>query len=258
MAAWTYTPGSDPNNTKLGYNNFGPIDTGYYVTYPLEADGSPQDPANHSPSGYLQNKDGDQVALWITQAQISFTVAGSFAQSPRLRQFFPRNLVDPVWTIQGIVPNSFQYQRLAEFIRSTHFDVLNPTGITDISSHLPTLHINAGNMGNLASLTDADMKNFTPQQKNFLANNPNAVQGKGPHAAQHVKGFIPSFSRGAQRFINVPTYQFDFSVVISYGDLFQISNWGQIYKYMSEPTAITYGDLGTGQTSRATPASATG
>lgn len=265
MKPWQYKPGSDPNyisHTGQGFNP-GSIEDGYYVTLPSEPNsggslkdplgGTPMDPANHSPSGYLQNYKGEQVALWITQAQISFTVGGTFVQSPRLREFFPRNLIDPVWSIQGITPNSFQYQRLAEFIRTTHFDVLDPTGLSDIGSHLPTLHINAGGLGDLSQLQQSDMKHFVPDQKKFLADHPNTVQGKGPHSAQHMKGFIASFSRGAQRFINVPTYEFQFTVAISYGDLFQISNWGQIYKYMTEPTAIKYSDLGTGQANRAAP-----
>jgi hypothetical protein len=151
MAAWQYAAGSDPNNTNLGS-----IDQGYYVTLPYETDGSgkPMDPANHRPSGNLTSRGTNpgSIELWITQAQISFQMGGSTGQSKRLREFFPRNLVQPVWTIQGIVPNSYQLQRLGEFIRSTHFDALNPTGMTDATTNLPSFTLYAGNLGNLTSL----------------------------------------------------------------------------------------------------------
>jgi hypothetical protein len=276
MASWNYSNQSDPNaqtgvinGSQFSFSQFGDIDQGYYVTYPIEPGSTPPDlinpvavapydPAGHSASGYLacyfpNLPDIQQIDIWITQAQISLTTGGTFAQSPRLRQFFPRNFVQPVWTIQGIVPNSFQLQRLAEFIRRTQFAALNPVGLTTTTTHLCQFYIAEGHLGDLQQITQENFKKLGKRQKEWLNKHPQTVQGKGPHKAQKMQGYIQSFSRGAQKFINAPTYEFDFVVAFSQGDLLVTQNWADIQKQYNEISSIQTSYLGTGQANRVAP-----
>jgi hypothetical protein len=182
-------------------------------------------------------------------------MAGSFAQSPRLRQFFPRNFVQPVWNIQGICPNSFQLQRLGEFIRLSQFYALHPTGVSITTTNLVTLHIYDGHLGDLTNISDKNLKKLHPKQQNYIKNNPTtAVQGKGPHKAQIMQGYINNFSVGAQKFVNAPTYELDFTVAFSSGDLIATQNWAFTNSQLQADTnIISYGDLGTGQSNKKTP-----
>ncbi len=272
MANWNYNTYQDPNalsqkgkvqhpadypSGSPSFSSYGQIDQGYYVQLP------DTDPADLYPSGFLSlpasssnpSNPGGELYLWITQAQISLSAAGSFAQSARLREFFPRNFVQPVWNIQGICPNSFQLQRLGEFIRLSQFYALNPTSISSTSANLVTLHIYDGHLGDLTNISDKNLKKLHPRQQNYIKNNPTtAVQGKGPHPAQIMQGYINNFSVGAQKFVNAPTYELDFTVAFSQGDLIITQNWSFANTKLQENTnVISYGDLGTGQTTKNSP-----
>jgi hypothetical protein len=202
MSAWAY-PGNNWSSNLISSDS---ISQGYYVSLPST------DPADNNPSAQLENIRGDTIGLWISNFSIDFSMGGTYAQSMRLRQYMPRNLIQPVIHVEGQMPNSFQYQRLAEFVRESHYDTLFPqTLVTD--QQMLSFTLFAGHLG--------DLTLFSAGGKRKAKMGDYVVQGKGPHALQHFRGYIQSIQRGAQQFINAPTYTFDFVPSYSYGDLYR-------------------------------------
>lgn len=208
MGNWAWT-GKDLNN-----NARGSLEKGYFVNLPGH------DPATYkggsTASGYFQNKNGETLSLWLTRASIDFKIGGSYGQSKRLRQWFPRNLVQPVWSIQGICPNSFQLQRLGEYIRQSQLEVLNPQSLS--ATEYLRLFIYPGNL----------------------------QAGKGPHNEVNMFGYVHNFKRGAERFKNAPAYEFEFMVLYSYGNnnIFNTDNASpQRSRFVTQNAAGNYGVL---------------
>lgn len=157
-------------------NNF-PFDQGYYAKLPnISADGSG--------NGALENQDSEKLPLWITAVNADFAMGGGFAQSRMKRTFFPRNFVQPAFTIEGITPNQYEYGRLTEFIRQTQLQAVQREG-NDI---LTFLRINGGGMKGVRNM-------------------------RGAHQGFLLGGFIQSIERKAEMGVNAPTWQFAFQVV---------------------------------------------
>jgi hypothetical protein len=213
MANWTYT-GADQNQTY-----FGDINRGYAVQQYNQNPGpsiDPSDPAilmnGQTSSAQFTDQDGDTLDLWLTTAQMSFQVQGAFSQSARLREFFPKNLVQAKWILQGICPNSFQYQRLAQFVRKSQLAVLNQSSLG--ANQLLRLDI-FGTTNKQVYVYNGKFyaTSPNPRAKKFTFN-----VGKQPHAPQiAMYGYVPNSKRGAQKFVFAPTYQMEFMVCYSYG-----------------------------------------
>lgn len=178
----------------------GGIAKGYYVNSPN------RDARRKKPSAYLENNAGKRIYLWVTEVTSTFGMGGSFAQSVNARTFYPRNFTQTTMTFKGVMPNSYQYNRLAEFVRGTH--------------------LRAGR--------DEDGGRIIR-----LVMSQNAYVKRGPrykHRDYDLDGYITAIGKGARRFEFQPTFEFEFVVATSRMGLFQTSpalvsklvNWGQI------------------------------
>lgn len=187
----------------------------------------------------------------MTEANISFQVNGSFSQSARLRQWFPRNLIQPIWKLSGVCPNSFQYQRLGEFIRASQLECITPTSL--LAQNFLKLTIYNRGLGDLNMLSQVSSQFRRPHNVNASQ----WVQGKGPHEHQVVFGYAQNFSRGATKFINAPTYDFEFNVLFAYGGLFATQNASPVASraFNNQPPNLNnIGNLGwAAQKGQATP-----
>lgn len=134
----------------------------------------------------MQNQDGKRIGLWITGVHADFSMGGGFAQSRIKRQWFPRNFTQPVFAIEGIAPNQYEYGRLAEFVRNAQLQAVQRGG-NDV---LTFLRINGGGM-------------------------PNVRNQRGKHGGFLLGGFIQSMERRAEVGVNVPTWQISFTVATS-------------------------------------------
>lgn len=165
----------------------GRIAKGYHVNLPVSK------PTQESCNGYLINQQGEELYLWVTDIEASFRMNGTFAQSATVRDWYSRNLEQPRLTLSGQVANSHEYQRLGEFVRESHLNALNPK--LD-AKQLITLHIKKGGI---------------------------KAMGKN-HQPWKVLGYIRQMTRGAERFVNAPTWTFDFIVATGNGPLFKDGN----------------------------------
>lgn len=161
----------------------GSLVKGYYVNFPTRK------PTESTCNGYLVNREGEGSALrlWINNWEVNFQQGGSFAQSMVKRDWYGRNLQQPRIRVSGQVANSADYQKLGEFVRRTHIHALRTNAQSADQQEIQLV------------LKEGGIK----------------VLGKR-HAKWSVFGYIDRIARGAERFINAPTWTFDF--IISYAE----------------------------------------
>lgn len=136
-----------------------------------------------------QAPESAEIGLWVYDVAADFKVAGQRAQSPKTREFYPRNFVQPVLSVKAQVPTNYEFNRLAEFIRHTHkravfFDQHN---------------------------LDTPAITFILQRRGRST----ARGTKGGHQGLRIEGFIPSAPRGAKRFEFAHEVEFEFVVTRS-------------------------------------------
>lgn len=202
MADWQY---------KGGSTTPGPIDKGYFVRTP------DSEASEANCTGWLTSQSGETLRLWIHEIQMGFKLGGSFEQSALTRTYFARNFAQPSIQIKGQMPNSYQYQRLGEFVRESQLKALSATSL------------NAD--ANLIALTIPSTRRDSKA----------AVEGphlKGPHTGYHFRGYILSMQRGAQKFVNAPGFTFIFSPAYSYAGIYvtpqakivkTLATWTQVF-----------------------------
>lgn len=192
MADWQYK----------GIN--GPIDQGH-VNFPeVQAD-------ENSASAYLMNRKGEQLHLWVDDVTASFEMGTSTGQSKHRRSLWPRSFVQPKFTVHGQMANSLQYQRLAEFVREAHLDMLQNASLKP--QEMMALHIGQGGQPGVSD------------------------RQKGHHQGYHMRGYISKIDRGAERWVNAPTFQFEFTLAYSYEGLFStgqaivndLASWSDVF-----------------------------
>lgn len=128
-----------------------------------------------------------RLYLWVNNVESAFTVSGSVAQSVARRQFFPRDFAQPALMISGQTPNQYEYGRIAEFVRQSHLNVINPSfGGTGLG--LVTLTV------------------FTDQKPTKFP------MVKGPHQNLRIRGYVSSIERATERFVNAPDFKFEFII----------------------------------------------
>jgi hypothetical protein len=197
----------------------GRIGKGYFVNLPR------RNPRDKRPSMYLENQAGKRIYLWVTDVTASFEMGGSFAQSVRNRSWYPRNFTQPTISFTGVAPNSYQFNRLAEFVRGSQLRALrDQDGGGIIKLVMPSRGI--------------DVKRGQ----------------KGRHQAYTMNGYIKNVARGAKRFENVPTWTFDFILAFSYQGLFKtneattraLMSWADVVKnpgfnsgFVTDPDKLT-------------------
>ena len=229
MPVWTYQS-PDQNGNK-----FGPIDQGYFVS-PSSIDPNkslaeqgvltneilgdynvePSDNSkNNTPITLSLPGDTDYISLYVENIGMDFQLSGSYAQSMLVRQFFTRNFVQPSIIVQGTMSNSFQYQRLAEFVRASHFSCLFPANA----------NLNAADMFVGLSIPHKTYGPITDDKGNKYG------LPYRSHLGHHYRGYITNITRGAEKFKNAPEYTFEFVVAYAYGDLYS----------MNHNTKVSYG-----------------
>lgn len=177
MGQWVY---------KAGLNGRQPIALGFGVQI---ARNSPQDTGDASGNASLTNQNGDTIKLWVHDITSDFKMEGATAQSRFKREFYPHNFVQPSFKVKGQCADNYQYNTLAEFIgESQHKAVFHD----EQNLKFPTI-----------------VFELAPGGVDTARNH------KGAHGGLTLRGFVPSFERGATRFEFAKEYEFDFVVTRS-------------------------------------------
>lgn len=163
-----------------------PIDTGYGVTIPeISADRSA------SWSVFLETNDGTYIKLWADDIQMNFSMSGSTGQSRFRKQFYPKSFNQPKLRIAGRMPNQYEYNRLANFIRENHMKVLSgvekkaPVGQQTVEAPVIKMFIRGDAL---------------KAKRNI----------KGGHRPHSFEGYISNIRAGAVKFEFAPEFEFEF------------------------------------------------
>jgi hypothetical protein len=144
----------------------------------------------------LDKADKNKVMyLFVTGIRTGWEVAGTYGQSAGARTFYPRNLTQQDFTIEGVVGNQHQYDRLVEFIIAHHqsaTDVKHPrddVGTTALRFRLHPYRVNTGRK---------DRAGNTIYQTIY--------------SGLSFDGYILNIRAGHERFMNAPTYQINMRI----------------------------------------------
>lgn len=177
-----------------------PIDGGWGVTY------KNVNPRQGNANGRMTNQVGEEIDFYIEEIETNFAMSGTTAQSRNVRQFMPHNVVQPAIKITGTAPDNHQYNRLASFVRSSHYHALHygeatretiTTSGKKVKTETVRLWIKNGE---------------TPEVWNA---NGNRKSVKGVHVPWLVEGYIKSIQAGGERFNFQPKFEFEFYVAES-------------------------------------------
>lgn len=183
-----------------------PLRRGYGVT------AHDVNPANKQPNGRLINVRGEKIDFWIEEMETAFEMAGSTGQSHKLRQFFPHNMVQPSIKIRGRAPNSFQYNRLASFIRVGQHDALSTDELREAGIPLRNVSNKEGQTYIIPTLRFIIRNGSGNGKRKFPYNSRNV---KGIHKAWKLEGYVKGMAAGAQRHDPAPAFEFEFMVAES-------------------------------------------
>jgi hypothetical protein len=157
---------------------------GFWVTHPqLRPDQNGE--SENGTNAYLENAKGERVWLWVNDITSDFAMTGSTAQSRQRREFYAHNFAQTTMNVNCQTPNSAEYNRLGAFIRDAQMMGLHQQG------NVLKLRINSGGF---------------PLEKNMRGNI------KGKHHGIYVDGYIINSTRGAERWVNAPDFQFAFVI----------------------------------------------
>lgn len=176
---------------------------------------------------------GGTIKMWITDMASSFQMAGQTAQSRYYRQFFPHNFVQTAFTITGQTPNSYQYNRLAAFVRNSQRanlvaeQIIHDQGAAGV----PLQGVNHTKSGvGIPTVTLLTKRVPNDSKRNV----------KGGHIGWNLQGYIKSMPAGAKRFDPAPQYKFDFIVAAAsnnatiYNDTLvqgnQLKSWMEVFQ----------------------------
>lgn len=198
-----------------------PIHRGYGVSQPGV------NPRKKKANGRMTNQKGEDIDFWVDEIEANFAMTGSTAQSRNVRQFMPHNVVQPVITVKGRAPNSYQYNRMASFVRSSHHNAL------DLSDQLREAVVPSGRKVKVETVRLLIRNGEFPQIWN--GNGPNR-HVKGVHVPWQLEGYIKSMKAGGERFNQAPEFSFEFFVaesVFKQGNI-NMGMWEDIRVYGSE------------------------
>lgn len=181
MAAWQWSEGTD--RAAIVPANKG-WQVGQNVKYPATKTRN---------TAVLTDQDGSERFLYLYDIVFNFEVAGSYAQSHRWRNWYPRNFVQPRVQVTGQCSNQEIYGELCEWIRKTQ-----------------TKSLRHGERG--------------PGYMNTVGF---SIASGGKHAnhkhqSHHFRGHILNIPRNTERFIYAPEYTFEFVVVAAWEGVFSV------------------------------------
>lgn len=191
-----YEPITNHQESPLEILN-NPLDTGYGVK-------TKHTTASESSTwnGVLITNTNVELRLWIEEAQMDFSMSGSAGQSRYRNQFYPKAFNQPVMKVRGRMPNQYEYNKLASFIRESHYDALNQTN-RDIGA-------------NVIANPTYDKKTIKFFIKNAGGENNQPKRNlKGGHLAMGYQGYIKSIAAGATKFQFAPEFEFEFVIASS-------------------------------------------
>jgi len=156
---------------------------------------------------------GTDIALWVYEVNMDFSMSGSTGQSRYRRQFYPHSFNQPTMTVKGQMANQFEYNRLASFVRETHLEALTRNS----SLYLAKQRQGKPKISNTASSslqTVRLMIRRSPKQMGGVGKIRRNL--KGAHRDIILEGYIKNIAAGAIKFNFSPEFQFDFIVAKSY------------------------------------------
>lgn len=167
-------------------------------------------PDESTRTGWLTNKSLDPSDdyytqnLWITRVAQGWKLNGVTGQTQKDRIFYPNNLSQVPITIEGIMPNQLEYDKLVKFIMTHHTSAVSDTG-TGATANAVTFTLPQG----LLDLPNGPMSSYRAD----------AFMSAGKIVRRYYRqmlydGFITSIIAGHQRFTYAPT--FTMQMVISY------------------------------------------
>lgn len=185
----------------------------------------------------MVNQLGEVIRLWVEDFEAEFTVAGTTAQSRKVRQFFPRNFVQPSVRLTCIAPTQLDYLRFSEFVRSSHIYALEGQEYK-AQFNAGTVREFRNDRGLFIPTVLLRLRDKTPE--GFKK----SVRSKGGHRPWALEGYIRNMTAGAERFVYAPRFQFDFTIAVNrnprgaevamWDDLrhrgSQIASWAEIFK----------------------------
>lgn len=193
-----------------------PYDRGYGVATP------DIDPAFNQANAFMLNQVGEGIGLWVEEIEANFEMVGTTGQSRKVRQFFPHNMVQPFITIRGQTPNSYQYNRLAAFIRASHYNALSGTDAKILAMKGAAVTYNnyrrkdkkGEPVGDSILDPTIQLTILSGTVKGFPYNHAKGSGSsvKGRHQTWRVNGYVKQIMAGAERFNHAPAYQFEFVV----------------------------------------------
>lgn len=167
-------------------------DQGYFANLPDQPTRNYRADENRH-TAYLDNG-VNQRHMWIHDISMNFQVAGSYAQSPSYRAWYPRNFVQPVIQIVGQTASQADYASLSEFIRQTQLRALR-----------------AGNSPD----------EYTPDLNTVLLHIPSGGRGNHKHIGHSLHGHIKNIQRISERWVNAPEFRFEFVVTTASAGLYE-------------------------------------
>jgi hypothetical protein len=133
------------------------------------------------------NQNQEQLPLYVTEVELNLEMAGDIAQSLNVRQFFPSNLVQPSILISGIMPSSYHYNNLANFVALTH-----RLAVSTSSDEDPLMTFE------LTDPQDIELKDFPYEGRQIT---------KGIRPPIEIKGYIQGAQAGGKKENHAPEWQ---------------------------------------------------
>lgn len=194
------------HSTQSGiYPLSNPINKGYGVTDPEVSAGEV------AGNGRWVNQANEKIDFWIEDITATFGMTGSKAQSRSVREFMPHNVNQPAITVKGRAANSFQYNRMASFVRTSHWNSLNLDQLGDATRQIllgekGETRVNANTIRFILRARPEGMK--VPWKGRNV---------KGSHVPWVLEGYVKGFKAGAERFEVAPQFEFEYFVSASQG-----------------------------------------
>lgn len=212
--------------TRSIYGTHIPLDRGYAVKFPTS------DPKANNANGKLTDQLGREIYFWIEEMSAQIQMNGSTGQSQSVRQFFPRNMTQPSFTIVGRMPDSYKYNVLAAFVRESqwlskggrtlkqqvldgqavaynNYSDAGKTGLAGDSVYIPTIRLEIAGRLNNGSYNSVGNRNFKPPSE---SNDASGTTQKGRNRSWTLDGYIRNMQAGAKRFDPAPQFSFEFLV----------------------------------------------
>lgn len=167
---------------------------GWFNKYPNFAANSHN--ANASMTNIATSKSNDdlyKIWLFVDAVQTGWKLAGETAQGQLGRIFYPRNLTQDQFSIEGTCANQFEFDKIAQFVQHHHYSQMQPQGL--VAQSLDGNSYPAVDFALFKPAASGTFDGFTPLKYAVV---------------------IEDFQAGHERFKNVPTYQITCKVVYDY------------------------------------------